>query len=322
MSVFAGAEPTTVLHLDVAGRPLRVEAHGDAASVAVTPALGHLATGRPAGGALPFRVWTDDGDVHPLWEPDARGPARLGDFGLAMSRPEPPMLEVFTPNEGLELWGTRAGLAAGDTIAHPAGTAMAAWLATSGAEVLHVGAVSFDDRAALVVGTGGAGKSTTVVASGLGGAEILGDDMCLVDRDATTGETRVHALYATVKLNDDSATRLGLDDWPVLGVTPKGKRVLAIGAPLRLRSSAPVRAIVALEPSDGAAIAAPRRLSRREALRVLVPTGLNAALGAVGLDDWFSLALHLARTVPAFAVARHWDLPRVVGDLATVVPRA
>ncbi|MFN8027955.1 MAG: hypothetical protein U0W40_16800 [Acidimicrobiia bacterium] len=141
--------------------------------------------------------------------------------------------------------------------------------------------------------------------------------MCVVVDDGP--EVRVHALYATLKLNDDSARRLGLHDRPTLGTTPKGKRVLAIDAPLRLLASAPVCAIVALESRGPAASTTPRRLSARDALGILVPTGLNAALGAVALDDWFSLALRLAKAVPAFAVARDWDLPRVVGDLAAVV---
>ncbi|MFN8027954.1 MAG: hypothetical protein U0W40_16795 [Acidimicrobiia bacterium] len=118
MSVLAAPEPTQVLHLDVAGRPLRIELHGDAARAAVGPALGHLETGAPVPEATPFRVWCDDDEVHPLWEPAARGPARLGEQGLAVSRPEPPMLEAFTA-DGLELWGTASGLAAGDTVAHP-----------------------------------------------------------------------------------------------------------------------------------------------------------------------------------------------------------
>jgi hypothetical protein len=318
VSIPVTLDPTRVLHLELAGRALRVEAFGAAALDAVTPALAHLETDRPVTAALRYRVWSDDLGVHPLWESDARGPARLGAHGLAMSRPDPPALEVFEPGRGIELWGTRAGLAAGDTRAHPAGTATAAWLATEGAQVLHVGAVAFDGAAVLVVGAGGTGKSTTVVASGLAGAGILGDDMCVVDVDATTGVAQVHALYATLKLNPDSAARLGVDTWPVLGVTPKGKRVLAIDAPLRLQASAPVGAIVALRAPD-TEVVAPRHLRPQEAVRVLVPTGLNAALGAVALDDWFALAVRLARSVPAYEVSRSWDLARVVAGVASAV---
>ena len=36
-------------------------------------------------------------------------------------------------------------------------------------------------RRALIVGRGGAGKSTTVLACAQAGAEFLGDDLCLVE---------------------------------------------------------------------------------------------------------------------------------------------
>jgi hypothetical protein len=306
------------LHLDVAGRPLTIEACDDEAVAAVRPALGHLMTGRRVATATRFRIWCDDERAHPLWEADAPGPLRLGDRGLAMSHPSPAMVELFDPGRGLELWGTRVALAGGDTRAHPGGTATAAWLATEGAQVLHVGAVVFDHTAVLLIGSGGAGKSTTTVACGLAGAGILGDDMCVVDFDRETRAPTVHALYSTLKLNPDSDARLGAEGWPSLGTTPKGKRVLAIEAPLRLHASAPVGAILALRP-PGRAPTVPTRLTPGAAVGALLPTALNSALGAGDLDGWFAMALRLAQSVPAYELSLSWNLEHLVGSVAATI---
>jgi hypothetical protein len=309
------------MHLDVAGRPLTVEACGDAALAAVRPALDHLVTGRPTPGATRFRIWSDDHRAHPLWQADPTGPIRLGAAGLAMSQPSPAMLQLFEPGRGLELWGTREALTGADTRAHPAGVATAAWLASEGAQVLHAGAVAFDRTAVLLIGSGGAGKSTTTVACGVAGAGILGDDLCLVDFDRENRAATVHALYATLKLNPDSDARLGTEAWPDLGRTPKGKRVVAVETPLRLHATAPVGAIVALRP-PGAGPDVATRLSTAAAVRVLAPTALNAALGAGALDEWFTMALQLARAVPAYELSLSWDLPRLVSGVASTIASA
>jgi hypothetical protein len=306
------------MHLAVAGHHLTIETFGDAAAAAVRPALAHLVTEEAAPESTTFRVWCDDRRPHVLWHSEPTGTARLGARGVAMSHPAPAMLELFDPGSGIELWGTREAFAAGDTRAHPAGVATAAWLASEGAQVLHAGAVVFDGVAVLLIGSGGAGKSTTTVACGLAGAGILGDDLCMVDVDPETHAPTVHALYATLKLNPDSESRLGAGAWPSLGTTPKGKRVLSIEAPLSLHPHAPIGSIVVLRP-PGVGPDAPTRLTRARALGALTPTALNAALGAGALDQWFTTARQLARDVPAYELSLSWDLERLVGGVASTI---
>jgi hypothetical protein len=309
-----------VLHLDLAGRPLTIEALDNAAD-AVLPALGHLITGRAVAGATRFRIWSDDRRPHPLWHGDVPRSFRLGARGLAVSRPAPAVLELFEPERGLELWGTREGLAAVDTRGHPASAAITTWLATEGAQVLHLGSAVFDGTAALLIGSGGAGKSTTTLACGLAGAGILGDDLCVVDIDRETDAVMAHALYSTIKLNPDSDARLGAEGWPALGSTPAGKRVVCIEAPLRLCATAPVGAIVVLR-KPGTGPATPIRLTAGATVRALLPTALGAALGAGELDDWFAMALRLARTVPAYELSLSWNLEQVVDGVASTIVSA
>ena len=46
------------------------------------------------------------------------------------------------------------------------------------------------------------------------------------------------ALFATLKLNADSARALGAEAWPSLGITSKNKAVIAVGQKLRVVRSA------------------------------------------------------------------------------------
>jgi hypothetical protein len=315
-------EAATTLHLDIAGRSLGVEAQDDAAATALAPAFAPLAPGPGAGGrdgdGVTVRAWCGDEHPHPLWSATPAGPMRLGAHGLAVVRPAPPAVELFTPDVGIELWGTRAAYASGDLRAHPASTAIATWLATTGALMLHAGAVAFDGHVVLVVGGGGAGKSTATLAAALAGADFLGDDLCVVEAGHDREPARVAALYATAKVNADTEARLGLEPWPSLGVTPKGKRVLAVGERVRIGRTGPVASLVVLRPPHTAA-PTPVRLGVAAATRALAPTALKVALGAGSLDDWFALARHLARSVPAYELAAGWDIPQLVGALTSTI---
>jgi hypothetical protein len=314
-------DPTSTTHLEIAGQALTVEALDADAAAGVLPALAHLATREPDPTALQLRVWSGEEPVHPLWRADARGALRRAGGGFVVSHASPPVVEVFDPSAGIEIWGTPAAFAAGDTIAHPGSTAIAAWLATCGVHVLHIGAVAFGGVGVLLLGAGGAGKSTTALACGLGGAAILGDDLCAVSMDDTTGSVVVHSLYATLKLNPDSAARLGAHRLPWLGDTPVGKRVVALGTSLSAESSVPIGAAVALRPPNTVPSGL-TPLTRAAAVRALVPTGIVAAGGALALEHWFATAMRIARAVDAYELPVSWDVDQMVAAIAAAASRA
>ena len=303
-------------YLNLAGRSLRLETADAEAAAAVEPALGHLAGAAPVALAVSLRVRTDQEIRHPLWSPDAPATVRFGNRVVAVSRRDPAGLDVFDSEVGLELLGTPAYFASAEVRAHPARSALSTWLAASGALVLHLGAVVYGDKAVLIIGSGGAGKSTATVACGLAGAGVVGDDLCIVDLGGN--RATVHALYSTAKLNSDSAALLGAEDWPTLGITENGKRVVPIDDPLRLHTKASVGAIAVLGPPD-AGLLMPERIGFGEVFRSLLPTALNAALGAGALDDWFSAVVTLARTVPAYRLSLAWDPGHIADAVAATL---
>lgn len=76
-------------------------------------------------------------------------------------------------------------------------------LAPTPLALVHGGVVSHDGRGLLLVGAGGAGKSTTVAACLQAGLGVCGDDLVLVEAGAAGWSA--HALYDSVKLAPDGA---------------------------------------------------------------------------------------------------------------------
>jgi hypothetical protein len=334
-------------HLVLAGRRLCIEGDGRVVHDAVMPALSHLvasavpaetplrwtvrlATERDRSDARQGIVRLPDGGLATVPRPpggESVEPAhgirfRLPGGGLAMMQQTPFAMESFEPDRGIQLVAVPAGFAAGDLRAHPGALGLAAWLAGPATQILHVGAVAFAGRGVLVVGPGGAGKTTSVLACCMrAGGDFLGDDLCLVEVGDSPGEAaRVHSLFATVKLNADSARRLSADHWPRLGTTPKNKIVAALPASVRAVTSATVEAIIVLAP-PGCGPAGVAALRPAEAVRAITATGASHS-GAISPRLWFSTATRLARRAPAFRLPVSWDLERLATGIRHVAEEA
>ena len=283
---------------------------------AVAPALSHLPA--DAGFVETAVRWI----VHEAAESDAAGRPqgiyRLPGGGLAAVQQNPFSMASFEPEHGVRLVATPAGFASGDLRAHPAWLALAAWLAGPQTQVMHVGAVAFAGRGVLLVGLGGAGKTTSTLACALAGADFLGDDVCVVEVGADPAEpARVYSLYATVKLNADSASRLGAGTWPRLGTTPWNKVVAGLPAGMRVVASAPIAAIVVLAP-PGSHPARASELRSAQAVRAIAATGASPASGAMNPTLWFSLATRLVRRAPVMRLALTWDLESLAGAVRRI----
>lgn len=289
----------------LAGRSLHIESASPFALAAIEPALGHL-FGAPDGPGRPIRWTIAEEDVS--WRPDAFGAPgayRIAGGGFAVVQHDPPGVESYLPDAGITLRAGRAGFLAGDSRAHPASFALAAALSGAGSQVLHAGAVAYGGAAALLVGVGGVGKSTTALACAMAGADFLGDDLVLVATDAPTPV--VHCLFATAKLNADSASALGIADWTPIGVTPKNKAVVAVRDRLGIRRSAPIAAIVLLAPPVTARPEA-QRVRAAEAMTLVMPSSIPVACRTGSPADLLGVVADLARRVPAYRLPVSWDL--------------
>jgi hypothetical protein len=311
----AAADGVSTLHLSISGRALRIDMAGSATIDAIAPAFSRLAQkSPPPEDAARLLIWAGEQYAHPIWQSNGGGPVRFRGGGLVCCHQQR-MVEVFAPKELMLMWGVPKAFESGDVRAHPASTALAAWLASRGVQMLHVAAVGDASGAALLVGAGGAGKSTSALACAHRGLGFLGDDLCVVD--ATSSPT-VHALYATAKVTDESEARLNFCAGTTIGLTEKGKRAVALSDKVSVLPSAPIKAIISLnKSSDGAST--PTRLSTAEVLRILMPTALKAAIGPKELSQWLRSAASLARVTPGYRVDIGWDLDAVAGLIQAAI---
>jgi hypothetical protein len=93
------------------------------------------------------------------------------------------------------------------------------FLSNTSFTMLHGGAVSLNDRAVLLVGPGGSGKSSTVGTCFLNGMEVCGDDLVIVG--GIEPYITVYALYNSIKLLPSSLApaldNLNLNEWDDCG---------------------------------------------------------------------------------------------------------
>jgi hypothetical protein len=308
-------------HLRIAGIALELRFSDRALEPMVLPAVGmhqcDPAQGEPC---VPWQVSDARTGDHPAWDPETLRVDRLAGDGIRCTHPDPPLVEVEHPRTGIELWGSSAGLGSAESRSHPAATAVSNLLARHGRQTLHVGAVEVGGNAALIVGSPGAGKSTTALATAVRGAGFIGDDACALDdvRHWTDGAPVVHALFASAKLWPDSGDELGAAAWTTMGRTNGHKPVVSVNDQVRVVTRGRVTALVVLRP-PGPAVTGPTPIAVGDALRGLIPTVRSNHIDDRELRRWLPLAAEVARQVPAYAVGLGWDLSAVAGAVVDAI---
>lgn len=172
---------------------------------------------------------------------------------------------------------------------HPLRPLLQAWATDRSLHLLHAGAVGDDAGSGLlVVGRGGAGKSTTVLAALAGGMTTVGDDYVALQ----PGEPPVAwALYGSMRLFADHAARFPHLLPVVEHSAEQGGRTKLAGylgrqRPAQMAASLALHALVAPRPDPGGRTRL-ERLSADEALAALAPSTLqqlrprDAALAAM-----------------------------------------
>jgi len=150
------------------------------------------------------------------------------------------------------------------------------WAVLQGGAMVHAGAVGDGERCVLLVGAGGAGKSTSTLACLDSGLQVLGDDYCLLQAPgpSTSGPTQgpiAYGMYRYAKLDERSLDLLPALRERVMGPAWRGKWLVDLGI---AEANAPSVAAVCEVVQDPTGPTRVEPLSRMEALRALAPSTL------------------------------------------------
>jgi hypothetical protein len=175
------------------------------------------------------------------------------------------------------------------------------WLRSRGFQFIHGAGVGFESGAVLMVGKGGAGKSTSAVASIHGGLQYAGDDYCAVGLDP---QPVVYSLYNTCKLcgDDDIARFPGLAGHvsnPTRPPEEKARVFLHELFPERVSASLPLKAVL-VPKITGSRDTFIKPCKGMEALTAIVPWTMAQLPSSNHADVKFMGAL--VRRLPTFAI--------------------
>jgi len=267
----------------IGGHVVRLRFAGPALVPLITPALGHLAEEPAPDPALTVCLWdkasTGVGMPPPPWSAEdyvARGEIdgysddRIytafnlgsGEFNMLDTRRDVALYWVRSGGQ-LRYW----------EMASPLRAILCWWMRGRGLQFVHAGGVGTSHGCALIVGKGGAGKSTTSLICLDAGLTYLGDNHCLVTKDRPP---RVYSVYSSATMRADWIVRFPhlmsgirnrdrleeekalvfLDELLPGSVTAEGLPVRAILLPrvtglprTRIREGSPIMSLTELAPS-------------------------------------------------------------------------
>lgn len=279
---FEIASEEHLLEIDgvIAGRRVRFRHASPVVAEAFRPAFAHSfgarGTDEPA---LTIDLWDSSaGAPVPFPIPDVAGNEawfqRIGDVQILV-HPARRVLSVFDPSRKRAWWWIEdAGALPWFEQAAPMRHLVNWWAAAEGLALVHAAAIGRDDGGALVVGRGGAGKSTLALAAVGAGMRFCGDDMVILER---SDEWVAHTVWASARLVDGGehlvphieARRL------VDGDDPDVKLVADVWAQFgrSVVPALPVRVVV--RPEIGVASAPRPSSAGRAALELATSTFLN-----------------------------------------------
>lgn len=200
----------------------------------------------------------------------------------------------------------------------PFGALIPMWLHDRGVRVMHAAALADGDRAVLLPGLSGSGKSTCATFCVEAGLRYLGDDAVAL-QERGDGSFVAHSLYGAARLWP--ADGAFFPDWSSNAVPPESsgddpKLLLYVGRQHRERLL-PRAEVVALAFPRITAGAQTRlvRLSRAQALRALVGTSLVLHVKSEPAD--IDQMVRLATSLPAYALelgADRFRIPALVAQ--------
>lgn len=182
----------------------------------------------------------------------------------------------------------------------------------NGMQFVHGAAVAIGDRAVLLAGAAGSGKSTTALACALVGFGYLADDYCAVEPAAG----KIHMIYRTAKVSRPTLAMLpALESWITnRNQIGRDKGVMFLEpSNIKLVRSADLSAI--LLPRVGTERATKiSPAARIEVVRAILPSTIMQLMG--GTPATPDLILKLAQSVPAFHLSLGTDIAGLTETVA------
>lgn len=319
-----GAKDGVEQHYRIGGHPVRLRFAGSALISRLAPALAHLAVPGREEPRLTISIWdgqsTGTGLPPGPWQQPGADPAQTyqcaGPRIRVVFNPDPPLLSFLDEPAGEAWFWTRSAASVpyyetGLPFRHIFNW----WMGSHGRQFAHAAAVGTSAGGALLVGRGGAGKSTTALACLAAGLRYVGDDHCLVSTDPIP---YAHSLYSSGKLNPDSLERLPALRPAVANgdslATEKALLLLASVAGDRVVEGLPIRAIllphVHAEPATELAPASPAAALLALASSTMLPLPKSHASGLHALAA-------MVRRVPCY----HLRLGACLEDVPPVIVR-
>ncbi len=314
--------------LRLGGCRLLLRFAGEKLARALMPPLAHLLIPSKTRPEFTLHLWEDPTFETPWWFARA---AQRGEYAIAhheghtvIDRPAYGELALIERGSGQGFLCLRKP----ETIyrwtpVSPLRGAINALFQERGAHLVHAAAVGTDGAAALLVGRGGSGKSSSALEClHRGDFQYLADDLCLVDAEAPA--PRVHSVYNSLRLAPHDARRFAaLSFRPGIQGFVSDKLVGYLHPKMseRLVASLPLRALLLPRIVRGPARLAPA--SAAAAFQALLPWTL-----ATVPSDWRTTTAalgRLTRRLPA-----HWleigpdreQIPSVIAEFLRRPQRA
>lgn len=298
-------------HADIvlAGFPVRLQFASPEIRSALWPAFAHRCSNARAEPALEIMIWdsasTGVESPQPAWQhDDYRERGLIRGFNTDRFRTcfqiGPDTLSMLDVGSGLGVQWVRDAEALpyyekGAPLRHLFNW----WMSENGHMLVHAAAVCLGDRAGLLVGKGGSGKSTTAIACLGTNLRYISDDYCLV---GPADAPNVHSLYSTAKLTRDSLarfpdlersinkTKIIADDKLLFFLHPTYKQLMTSGARLEAIY------VPVIDPKISKSEIEP--VSRAKALLALAPSSIFQLSG--GGSNEFGILSDLVERVSCY----------------------